>query len=147
MGEAFEVLWSGQKERHTVNTHLNRESSRSHSVFGAKLIQAPLDADGDNVLQEKVQITVSQFSLADLAGCERNNWTKAEMIRVLETGHISQSLTRLRASLEALEENQVYATNKMVPCRDSTRTHLLKKYFSGQGRCGWSFFCACESKV
>ena len=59
MGEAFEVLWSGQKERHTVNTHLNRESSRSHSMLGVKLIQAPLDADGDNVLQEKVQITVS----------------------------------------------------------------------------------------
>jgi hypothetical protein len=30
---------------------LNRESSRSHSVFNIKLAQAPLDADGDNVLQ------------------------------------------------------------------------------------------------
>lgn len=66
MGEAFEVLWSSQKERHTVNTHLNRESSRSHSAFCVELVQAPLDADGDNVLQEKVQITVSQFSLTDL---------------------------------------------------------------------------------
>lgn len=133
MGEAFEVFWSGQKERHTVNTHLNRESSRSLSVFGVKLVQAPLDAYGD-ILQEKVQITVSQWSLADLAGCERNNQTKAEWIRVLEAGHVSQSLTRLRASLEALGESQMHATNKLVLCRDSTQTHLLKKYFSGQGK-------------
>ena len=41
----------GQKKRRIANTHLNRESSRSHSVFSIKLVQAPLDADGDNVLQ------------------------------------------------------------------------------------------------
>ncbi|PNI74157.1 KIF23 isoform 12 [Pan troglodytes] len=49
--EAFEVFWRGQKKRRIANTHLNRESSRSHSVFNIKLVQAPLDADGDNVLQ------------------------------------------------------------------------------------------------
>lgn len=141
MGEAFEVLWSGQKERHTVNTHLNRESSRSRSAFGVKLIQASLDADGD-FLQEKVQITTSQLSLANLVGCEGNNQTKAERIRVLEAGHISQSLTRLRTSLEALGENQVCAANKMVPCRDSARIHLLKKYCSGQGRV-WMIVLLC----
>lgn len=41
----------GQKKRRIANTQLNRESSRSHSVFIVKLVQAPLDADGDNVLQ------------------------------------------------------------------------------------------------
>lgn len=44
----------GQKKRRIANTHLNHESSRSHSVFNIKLVQAPLDADGDNVLQVKV---------------------------------------------------------------------------------------------
>lgn len=42
---------TGQKKRRIANTQLNRESSRSHSVFIIKLAQAPLDADGDNVLQ------------------------------------------------------------------------------------------------
>lgn len=42
---------SGQKKRRIANTQLNRESSRSHSVFTVKLAQAPLDADGDHVLQ------------------------------------------------------------------------------------------------
>uniref|UniRef100_A0AAX7TXE6 Kinesin motor domain-containing protein n=1 Tax=Astatotilapia calliptera TaxID=8154 RepID=A0AAX7TXE6_ASTCA len=49
--EAFQVFWRGQKKRKVANTRLNRESSRSHSVFIIKLAQAPLDADGDNVLQ------------------------------------------------------------------------------------------------
>lgn len=42
---------TGQKKRRIANTQLNRESSRSHGVFMIKLAQAPLDADGDNVLQ------------------------------------------------------------------------------------------------
>lgn len=41
----------GQKKRRIANTELNRESSRSHSVFTVKLAQAPLDADGDHILQ------------------------------------------------------------------------------------------------
>lgn len=42
---------AGQKKRRIANTQLNRESSRSHSVFTVKLAQAPLDADGDHILQ------------------------------------------------------------------------------------------------
>lgn len=42
---------SGQKKRRVANTVLNRESSRSHSVFAIKLVQAPLDPDGEEVLQ------------------------------------------------------------------------------------------------
>uniref|UniRef100_A0A8D0HBB0 Kinesin-like protein KIF23 n=1 Tax=Sphenodon punctatus TaxID=8508 RepID=A0A8D0HBB0_SPHPU len=53
--EAFEVFWRGQKKRRIANTQLNRESSRSHSVFMIKLAQAPLDADGDTVLQQVVR--------------------------------------------------------------------------------------------
>lgn len=94
--EAFEVFWRGQKKRRIANTHLNRESSRSHSVFSIKLVQAPLDADGDNVLQEKEQITISQLSLVDLAGSERTNRTKAEGNRLREAGKWSAVLTAIR---------------------------------------------------
>uniref|UniRef100_A0A4X1T562 Kinesin-like protein n=1 Tax=Sus scrofa TaxID=9823 RepID=A0A4X1T562_PIG len=112
--EAFEVFWRGQKKRRIANTHLNRESSRSHSVFNIKLVQAPLDADGDNVLQEKEQITISQLSLVDLAGSERTNRTKAEGNRLREAGNINQSLMTLRTCMEVLRENQMYGTNKQV---------------------------------
>lgn len=52
------LLLIGQKKRRIANTQLNRESSRSHSVFLIKLAQAPLDADGDNVLQVKGSLTL-----------------------------------------------------------------------------------------
>lgn len=132
--EAFEIFCRGQKKRHIANTHLNRESSRSHSVFNIKLVQAPLDADGDNVLQEKEQITISQLSLVDLAGSERTNRTKAEGNRLREAGNINQSLMTLRTCMEVLRENQLYGTNKMVPYRDSKLTHLFKNYFDGEGK-------------
>uniref|UniRef100_A0A8C5JLG0 Kinesin-like protein n=1 Tax=Junco hyemalis TaxID=40217 RepID=A0A8C5JLG0_JUNHY len=132
--EAFEVFWRGQKKRRIANTQLNRESSRSHSVFIIKLAQAPLDADGDNVLQDKEQITLSQLSLVDLAGSERTNRTKAEGNRLREAGNINQSLMTLRTCIEVLRENQLYGTNKMVPYRDSKLTHLFKNYFDGEGK-------------
>ncbi|XP_008069447.1 kinesin-like protein KIF23 [Carlito syrichta] len=132
--EAFEVFWRGQKKRRIANTHLNRESSRSHSVFNIKLVQAPLDADGDNVLQEKEQITISQLSLVDLAGSERTNRTRAEGSRLREAGNINQSLMTLRTCMDVLRENQLYGTNKMVPYRDSKLTHLFKNYFDGEGK-------------
>ncbi|XP_072421394.1 kinesin-like protein KIF23 isoform X8 [Chiloscyllium punctatum] len=132
--EAFEVFWKGQKKRRIANTTLNRESSRSHSVFIIKLAQAPLDADGDNVLQAKDQTIVSQLSLVDLAGSERTNRTKAEGSRLREAGNINQSLMTLRTCIEVLRENQMYGTNKMVPYRDSKLTHLFKNYFDGEGK-------------
>ncbi|XP_061451507.1 kinesin-like protein KIF23 isoform X9 [Rhineura floridana] len=132
--EAFEVFWRGQKKRRIANTQLNRESSRSHSVFLIKLAQAPLDANGDNVLQDRELITLSQLSLVDLAGSERTNRTKAEGNRLREAGNINQSLMTLRACIEALRENQTYGTNKMVPYRDSKLTHLFKNYFDGEGK-------------
>ncbi|MBN3281473.1 KIF23 protein, partial [Polyodon spathula] len=132
--EAFEVFWKGQKKRRIANTQLNRESSRSHSVFIIKLAQAPLDADGDNVLQDKDQISVSQLCLVDLAGSERTSRTRAEGSRLREAGNINQSLMTLRTCIEVLRENQMYGTNKMVPYRDSKVTHLFKNYFDGEGK-------------
>ncbi|KTG35540.1 hypothetical protein cypCar_00013281 [Cyprinus carpio] len=123
-----------QKKRRIANTQLNRESSRSHSVFIIKLAQAPLDADGDNVLQDKSQVNVSQLCLVDLAGSERTSRTRAEGSRLREAGNINQSLMTLRTCIEVLRENQMCGTNKMVPYRDSKVTHLFKNYFDGEGK-------------
>lgn len=49
--EAFEVLYQGLKQRRVAQTQLNQESSRSHSVFTIRLVQAPLDHCGKDVLQ------------------------------------------------------------------------------------------------
>ncbi|XP_072237065.1 kinesin-like protein KIF23 [Leuresthes tenuis] len=132
--EAFEIFWKGQKKRRIANTQLNRESSRSHSVFTVKLAQAPLDADGDHILQDKSQVNVSQLCLVDLAGSERTSRTRAEGSRLREAGNINQSLMTLRTCMEVLRENQMCGTNKMVPYRDSKVTHLFKNYFDGEGK-------------
>ncbi|XP_034390989.1 kinesin-like protein KIF23 isoform X2 [Cyclopterus lumpus] len=132
--EAFQVFWRGQKKRKVANTRLNRESSRSHSVFIVKLAQAPLDADGDNILQDRNQVTVSQLCLVDLAGSERTGRTGAEGTRIREAGNINQSLLNLRTCIEILRENQMCGTNRMVPYRDSKVTHLFKNYFDGEGK-------------
>ena len=41
----------GQKRRKVANTALNTESSRSHSVFCIRVVQAALDTHGEQVLQ------------------------------------------------------------------------------------------------
>ncbi|CAH1789923.1 unnamed protein product [Owenia fusiformis] len=132
--EALEVLWKGQKRRKVAHTALNTESSRSHSVFNIRLVQAPLDPLGEEVYQDKDKICVSQLSLVDLAGSERTNRTNNEGSRLREAGNINQSLMVLRTCIELLRENQKFGSNKMVPYRDSRLTHLFKNYFDGEGK-------------
>lgn len=49
-------------------------------------LQAPLDAQGEDVVTDKSAIVVSQLSLVDLAGSERNLRTKAIGDRIKEAG-------------------------------------------------------------
>ncbi|KOC68665.1 Kinesin-like protein KIF23, partial [Habropoda laboriosa] len=132
-GEAFKVFQRGQCKRHIAYTNLNAESSRSHSVFTIRLVQAPLDKEGEQIVQDKRVICVSQLSLVDLAGSERTNRSKNTGQRLREAGNINNSLMTLRTCLEILRENQTQGTNKIVPYRDSKITHLFKNYFDGEG--------------
>ena len=50
------------------------------------VFQAPLDAQGEDVVSDKSLITVSQLSLVDLAGSERSGRTKASGDRIKEAG-------------------------------------------------------------
>uniref|UniRef100_A0A3Q3BCG6 Kinesin-like protein KIF23 n=1 Tax=Kryptolebias marmoratus TaxID=37003 RepID=A0A3Q3BCG6_KRYMA len=120
--EAFQVFWKGQKKRKVANTRLNTESSRSHSVFIIKLAQAPLDADGDNILQVSQEVSAP----AGL-GQKAHGYVK-------QVCNINQSLLNLRTCMEILRENQMCGTSKMVPYRDSKVTHLFKNYFDGEGK-------------
>ncbi|KAM0737049.1 Kinesin-like protein KIF23 [Formica fusca] len=132
--EAFELFQRGQRKRRVAHTALNAESSRSHSVFTIRLVQTPLDCEGEHVMLDKRVVCVSQLSLVDLAGSERTNRTKNTGQRLREAGNINNSLMTLRSCLEILRENQNQGTNKMVPYRDSKLTHLFKNYFDGEGQ-------------
>ncbi|XP_033102278.1 kinesin-like protein KIF23 isoform X2 [Anneissia japonica] len=132
--EAYAVFMKGQKRRRVAHTQLNTESSRSHSVFNIRLVQAPLDPLGEEVLQDKNQICISQLSLVDLAGSERTNRTKNSGDRLREAGNINASLMTLRTCIDMLRDNQKNGTSKIVPYRDSKVTHLFKNYFDGEGK-------------
>ncbi|XP_041971129.1 kinesin-like protein KIF23 [Aricia agestis] len=132
--EAFEAFYLGLKRKRMAHTTLNAESSRSHSVFTIRLVQAPVDEMGEAVIQNKKFLNISQLSLVDLAGSERTNRTKNTGQRLREAGNINKSLMTLRTCLEALRENQVNGTNNMVPYRESKITHLFKNFFEGEGQ-------------
>ncbi|XP_066597445.1 kinesin-like protein KIF23 [Prorops nasuta] len=132
--EALQIFNYGQQRRRVAHTALNAESSRSHSVFTIRLVQAPLDSSGEKIVQDKRVIVISQISLVDLAGSERTNRSKNTGQRLREAGNINNSLMTLRKCLEILHENQTQSTNKLVPYRDSKLTHLFKNYFDGEGQ-------------
>ncbi|XP_064387362.1 kinesin-like protein KIF23 [Halichondria panicea] len=132
--EAFEVLYRGQKMRRVAHTQLNQESSRSHSVFTVKLVQAPLDHTGKDVLQDKSKVVFSQLSLVDLAGSERTSRTNSHGDRLKEAGNINKDLMVLRTCMETIRENQSSNVTKIVPYRDSKLTHLFRNYFDGVGK-------------
>lgn len=132
--EAFDAFYLGLKRKRMAHTNLNSESSRSHSVFTIRLVQAPVDEMGEAVIQNKKFLSISQLSLVDLAGSERTNRTKNTGQRLREAGNINKSLMTLRTCLEALRENQINGTINMVPYRESKITHLFKNYFEGEGQ-------------
>ncbi|XP_053675408.1 kinesin-like protein KIF23 [Anopheles nili] len=134
--EALELFQIGQKRKRMGHTILNAESSRSHSVFTIRLVQAPVDVQGENVVQDRNAISVSQLSLVDLAGSERTSRTGNTGQRLREAGNINNSLMTLRTCLEILRENHLQAGGglKKVPYRDSKITHLFKNYFDGEGQ-------------
>lgn len=132
--EAFEIFQKGQRRRRVAHTALNAESSRSHSVFSIRIVQAPIDSNGEKIISDKEVISVSQLSLVDLAGSERMSRTKNTGQRLREAGSINNSLMTLRSCIEILRENQINGTGKIVPYRDSKLTHLFKNFFEGDGQ-------------
>lgn len=66
---------------------LNRESSRSHTIFSI-MLQRSTGAEGDEVI-------VSKLNLVDLAGSERISKTKSEGTVLKEAQHINKSLSFL----------------------------------------------------
>lgn len=136
VNEALEAYQRGQKRKRMEQTALNEESSRSHSIFNIRLVQAPSDNIGENIIQDKRVVTISQLSLVDLAGSERSSRTKNTGLRLREACNINNSLLTLRTCLDYLRENQhsVADCKKKIPYRDSKLTHIFKSYFEGEGQ-------------
>ncbi|EGT38579.1 hypothetical protein CAEBREN_01857 [Caenorhabditis brenneri] len=135
--EALEVFCLGEERRRVSSTLLNKDSSRSHSVFTIKLVMAPRAYETKNVypVMDSSQIVVSQLCLVDLAGSERSKRTQNVGERLAEANSINQSLLTLRQCIDVLRRNQKSTSNvEQVPYRQSKLTHLFKNYLEGNGK-------------
>uniref|UniRef100_A0A8C1VQA9 Kinesin-like protein n=1 Tax=Cyprinus carpio TaxID=7962 RepID=A0A8C1VQA9_CYPCA len=127
--EAWKVLKVGQRNQSFASTHLNHNSSRSHSIFTIRVLHVKPQAALGQVTR------ISELSVCDLAGSER---CKAQQNgeRMKEANNINTSLLTLGRCITALRHNQ---TNKsrpplVVPFRDSKLTRVLQSFFCGHGR-------------
>uniref|UniRef100_A0A2K6G946 Kinesin-like protein n=1 Tax=Propithecus coquereli TaxID=379532 RepID=A0A2K6G946_PROCO len=129
--EAWKLLKVGRKNQSFASTHLNQNSSRSHSIFSIRILH--LQGEGDIIPK------ISELSLCDLAGSERCKDQKSGE-RLKEAGNINTSLHTLGRCIAALRQNQQSQNQQnrskqnLVPFRDSKLTRVFQGFFTGRGR-------------
>lgn len=136
--EAYSCFLIGQKRRRIAFTQLNAESSRSHSAFIIRLVQAPSDNVRNEPIMDPSLCHVSCLSICDLAGSERTGRTMNYGDRLKEASNINNSLLSLRSCIECLRENQKLVESglapRVVPYRDNKLTFLFRNFFEGRGK-------------
>ena len=119
--EMKEVMAAGQKNRHVGETLMNRDSSRSHSIFMVTVERSEAGVDG------APHYRVGKLNLVDLAGSERQSKTGSTGERLKEATNINKSLLTLGNVISAL----VDGNSQHVPYRDSKLTKLLMDSLGG----------------
>lgn len=119
--EIFVLLEQGMAKRRTAETLLNKQSSRSHSVFIVTVSVREVTPEGDEYIR------VGKLYLVDLAGSENITRSGAVEQRAKEAGNINKSLLTLGRVITALVEGQGH-----VPYRDSKLTRLLRDSLGGK---------------
>ncbi|XP_058029325.1 kinesin-like protein KIF20A isoform X2 [Ahaetulla prasina] len=124
--EAWKLLKLGRRNQSFASTHMNENSSRSHSIFSIRILH----------LQERSSKTVSkisELSLCDLAGSERCKEQRTGD-RMKEANNINTSLHTLGRCLRILRHNQTKLKQNVVPFRDSKLTRVFQGFFTGRGQ-------------
>ena len=117
----MEIMNRGNKNKHMGETAMNRNSSRSHSIFTITIESATVEADGET------HIWVGKFNMVDLAGSEKQSKTGATGERLEEAIKINLSLTTLCNVISSLVDSK----RSYVPYRDSKLTRLLQDSLGG----------------
>ncbi|KFO09007.1 Kinesin-like KIF20A [Balearica regulorum gibbericeps] len=125
--EAWKLLKLGRKNQSFASTHMNQNSSRSHSVFSIRILH--LQRGSSEIVPK-----ISELSLCDLAGSERCKDQKSGD-RMKEANNINTSLHTLGRCIAALRQNQQSKLkHTVVPFRDSKLTRVFQGFFTGHGR-------------
>ncbi|CAD5320516.1 unnamed protein product [Arabidopsis thaliana] len=119
--EIFTLLERGSSKRRTAETFLNKQSSRSHSLFSITIHIKEATPEGEELIK------CGKLNLVDLAGSENISRSGARDGRAREAGEINKSLLTLGRVISALVEHLGH-----VPYRDSKLTRLLRDSLGGR---------------
>uniref|UniRef100_A0A453RRV7 Kinesin-like protein n=1 Tax=Aegilops tauschii subsp. strangulata TaxID=200361 RepID=A0A453RRV7_AEGTS len=119
--EIFSLLERGSAKRRTAETLLNKQSSRSHSLFSITIHIKEATPEGEELIK------CGKLNLVDLAGSENICRSGAREGRAREAGEINKSLLTLGRVITALVEHLGH-----VPYRDSKLTRLLRDSLGGR---------------
>jgi hypothetical protein len=125
--DAFALMLNGTKNRTVAATLMNRESSRSHSVF--TLVIEATERASAGVTKSRL----ARFNLIDLAGSERQKLTQAAGVQLKEAGQINKSLSALGGVIQSLVDIS-QGKSRHVHYRDSKLTMLLKDSLGGNSK-------------
>ncbi|KAK5918020.1 hypothetical protein CgunFtcFv8_002823 [Champsocephalus gunnari] len=126
--EAWRILKAGRRNQSFASTHLNTNSSRSHSIFSIRVLHVNPEANSAKAMH------ISELSVCDLAGSERCK-EQRNGERMKEANNINASLLTLGRCIAALRHNQNNKSRpaQVVPFRDSKLTRVLQGFFCGRG--------------
>ncbi|KAI7732548.1 hypothetical protein M8C21_024154 [Ambrosia artemisiifolia] len=119
--EIFTLLERGSAKRRTAETLLNKQSSRSHSLFSITIHIKESTPEGEELIK------CGKLNLVDLAGSENISRSGAREGRAREAGEINKSLLTLGRVINALVEHLGH-----IPYRDSKLTRLLRDSLGGR---------------
>ncbi|KAK1563570.1 hypothetical protein Q3G72_029364 [Acer saccharum] len=119
--EIFTLLERGSAKRRTAETFLNKQSSRSHSLFSITIHIKESTPEGEELIK------CGKLNLVDLAGSENISRSGAREGRAREAGEINKSLLTLGRVINALVEHLGH-----IPYRDSKLTRLLRDSLGGR---------------
>ncbi|KAL1821959.1 hypothetical protein ACET3Z_016828 [Daucus carota] len=119
--ENFTLLERGSAKRRTAETLLNKQSSRSHSLFSITIHIKEATPEGEELIK------CGKLNLVDLAGSENISRSGAREGRTREAGEINKSLLTLGRVINALVEHLGHN-----PYRDSKLTRLLRDSLGGK---------------
>ncbi|XP_061854942.1 kinesin-like protein KIF7 isoform X3 [Colius striatus] len=146
LDEVLSLLEMGNTAKHTGATHVNRQSSRSHTIFTVTMEQRrgagrlPLHHHPPPSLPASGQVLVSKFHFVDLAGSERIVKTGNTGERLKESIQINSGLLALGNVISALGDPRRKSSH--IPYRDSKITRILKDSLGGNAQ---TVMIACVS--
>ncbi|URE19822.1 KISc [Musa troglodytarum] len=119
--EIYKILDKGSTKRRTAETLLNKQSSRSHSIFSITIHIKECTPEGEEMIK------CGKLNLVDLAGSENISRSGARDGRAREAGEINKSLLTLGRVINTLVEHSGH-----IPYRDSKLTRLLRDSLGGK---------------